>query len=91
MSIQTTVRIKSITKYHKMPLDHLGASENDRVTMIVSIASNIDMQSLVCDREQSRYITALVGSAKKLSICNSPGLAFFFDKQVCYLLHSMIL
>ena len=75
-----------------MPLDHLGASENDHVTMIVSIASNIDMQSLVCDIEQSRYITALVGSAKKLSICNSPGLAsFFFDKQVCYLLHSMIL
>ena len=74
-----------------MPLDHLGASENDRVTMIVSIASNIDMQSLVCDREQSRYITALVGSAKKLSICNSPGLAsfFFFDKKVCYLLHLM--
>ena len=53
MSIQTTVRIKSITKYHKMPLDHLGASENDHVTMIVSIASNIDM--LVIENNQDIY------------------------------------
>ena len=36
-----------------MPLDHLGASENDRVTMIVSIASNIDM--LVIENNQDIY------------------------------------